>query len=184
PLINSTDMLVCGEDLGMIPKSVPEVMNQLQILSLEIERMPKSPEMEFGQLRYNPYLSVCTTSTHDMSTIRGWWRENRDKTQRYYNWVLQRGGAAPEDCTPELCQHIVYNHLASGSMLCIIPLQDWLSIDDTLRYPDADAERINVPANSRHYWRYRMHLSIEDLLKADELNDKIRELIAASYRRH
>jgi 4-alpha-glucanotransferase len=184
PLVNSTDMLVCGEDLGMIPESVPEVMRQLQILSLEIERMPKSPEVEFVPLRDNPYLSVCTTSTHDMSTIRGWWEENREKTQRYYNWILQQDGSAPEDCTPELCKHIVFNHLASGSMLCIIPFQDWVSMDENLRLPDAGAERINVPANSRHYWRYRMHLRIEDLLKADELNSNIRGLIAASYRRH
>lgn len=182
PLINSTDMLVCGEDLGMIPQSVPEVMTKLQILSLEIERMPKSPEVTFTPLQHNPYLSVCTTSTHDMSTIRGWWKENRAKTQQYYNEVLQRVGEAPEACTPDICEQIISNHLSSSSMLCIIPFQDWLSLDEALRNPDVDAERINIPTNSRHYWKYRMHLNIEDLLKTDELNDKIRQLIAVSRR--
>jgi 4-alpha-glucanotransferase len=177
PLVNCTEMLVCGEDLGMIPQAVPEVMNKLQILSLEIERMPKSPNNEFTPLKHNPYLSVCTTSTHDMSTIRGWWKENSSKTQRYYNEVLGRNGTAPEECTPEICEQIVCNHLASGSMLCIIPFQDWLSIDETLRHPDIDSERINIPAHSRHYWRYRMHLTIEDLLKEEKLNEKIKELI-------
>lgn len=33
--------LTCGEDLGMIPDSVPETMHELQILSLEIQRMPQ-----------------------------------------------------------------------------------------------------------------------------------------------
>jgi 4-alpha-glucanotransferase len=176
PLVNSTNMLVCGEDLGMIPHSVPEVMHKLQILSLEIERMPKSPDREFTDLMHIPYLSVCTTSTHDMPTIRGWWKEDREKTQRYYNKVLKKVGAAPEDCTPEICEEILRHHLAAPSMLTIIPLQDWLSIDARLRNPDVDVERINVPAHSRHYWQYRMHLNIEELLKAEELNGKIREL--------
>ncbi|MDR1437388.1 MAG: 4-alpha-glucanotransferase, partial [Candidatus Symbiothrix sp.] len=177
PLIGSSEMLACGEDLGMIPQSVAEVMRKLQILSLEIERMPKSPRYEFTPLKHNPYLSVCTTSTHDMSTIRGWWKENRAKTQRYYNEILEKPGEAPEECTPAICEQIIRNHILSGSMLCIVPLQDWLSLDETLRNPDTDAERINNPVHSRHYWRYRMHLTVEDLLKAENLNRKINELI-------
>jgi len=184
PLINSTPMLVCGEDLGMIPHSVPEVMQKLQTLSLEIERMPKSPEREFTDLHHIPYLSVCTTSTHDMSTIRGWWKENESKTQRYYNEVLKKEGVAPSDCSIEICEEIILNHLSAQSMLTIIPLQDWLSMDMQLRNPDIDFERINIPANPRFYWRYRMHLNIEELLKAEELNNKIRNLIIASCRFH
>ncbi|MDH8702581.1 4-alpha-glucanotransferase [Dysgonomonadaceae bacterium PH5-43] len=178
PIINSTNMLVCGEDLGMIPHSVPEVMEKLQILSLEIERMPKTPEVEFANLKEVPYLSVCTTSTHDMSTIRGWWIEDRDKTQRYYNEVLGLEGDAPSDATPEICRQIIANHLRAKSMLVVIPFQDWLSIDGVLRNPDIEVERINIPANARHYWRYRMHLSIEQLLSADSLNEVIKEMIA------
>ncbi|MDR2087137.1 MAG: 4-alpha-glucanotransferase [Dysgonamonadaceae bacterium] len=176
PLINSTDMLVCGEDLGMIPQSVPEVIRKLQILSLEIERMPKLPGTAFTPLKHNPYLSVCTTSTHDMPVIRGWWKENKAKTQQYYNETLKREGVAPAECTPEICEQIISNHLLSGSMLCIIPFQDWLSIDETLRNPDPDAERINIPARPRHYWQYRMHLTIEELMKAEKLNEKIKRL--------
>lgn len=183
PLVNSTDMLVCGEDLGMIPDSVPDVMNKLQILSLEIERMPKTPQREFTDLRSLPYHSVCTTSTHDMSTLRGWWKEEPTKTQRYYNNVLHRSGEAPAECNAELAAQILNNHLNSPSMLAIIPLQDWFALDDRLKYPDAEAERINVPSNSQHYWRYRMHLTLEELMKADELNEKISSLIVASGRK-
>jgi 4-alpha-glucanotransferase len=182
PLIHATGMLPCGEDLGMIPATVPEVMEQLQILSLEIERMPKSPGREFTDWQQAPYRSVCTTSTHDMPTLRGWWAEDREKTQRYYNGPLNLPGAAPEDCTPALCRRILQRHLHAPSMLAIFPLQDWLSIDELRRAPDADAERINVPAHSRHYWRYRMHLYIEDLLVADDLNEGIRGLIRESGR--
>ncbi|MDR1369910.1 MAG: 4-alpha-glucanotransferase [Dysgonamonadaceae bacterium] len=182
PLISCTDMLVCGEDLGMIPHSVPEVMNKLQILSLEIERMPKKSNVKFTDLKQIPYHSVCTTSTHDMSTIRGWWLEDREKIQLYYNQVLQREGDAPPDCPAEICEQIIRNHLDSPSMLTIIPLQDWLSIDDRLRKTDCESERINIPANTNHYWRYRMHLTIEKLLDAEKLNDSIREMIEKSGR--
>lgn len=182
PLISSTDMLVCGEDLGMIPQSVPEVMHKLQILSLEIERMPKEMNIEFANLHNLPYLSVCTSSTHDMSTIRGWWKEDREKTQRYYNQVLHREGPAPEECSGELCEQILMNHLNAPSMLTIIPLQDWLSVDEKVRRADCDAERINIPANPNHYWRYRMHLSIEDLLRETDLNEKLKSIMKASNR--
>ena len=180
PLVNATGMLACGEDLGMIPSSVPEVMSRLQILSLEIERMPKYWDSEFTDLQRIPYLSVCTTSTHDMTTLRGWWKEDRKKTQRYYNEVLKHAGDAPEDCTPEICKEIIYNHLSSPAMLAIIPLQDWLAIDESLRACDPDSERINIPAHSRHYWQYRMHLPIEELLIAEELNASIRSIIRLS----
>lgn len=182
PIILSTDMLVCGEDLGMIPHSVPKVMHQLQILSLEIERMPKITGKEFTDLKNTPFLSVCTTSTHDMSTLRGWWLENKEKTQRYYNQVLHKEGEAPTYATSALCEEIIINHLSARSMLTIIPFQDWLSIDEKLQNPSIEEERINIPANPRHYWRYRMHITIEELLKADELNKKIQGLIQQSNR--
>ncbi|NDV47037.1 hypothetical protein D0T49_08245 [Paludibacter sp. 221] len=180
PLISSTDMLVCGEDLGMIPACVPQVMDELQILSLEIERMPKQLNTQFENLNIIPYLSVCTTSTHDMSPIRAWWLENRDVTQQYYNTVLGKEGVAPESCTPELCKQILMNHLRSNAMLAIIPLQDWLSMSDELRRKDPYEERINIPAVPKHYWQYRMHLTLEDLLKAGDFNREVSQMVGVS----
>lgn len=181
-LISSTSMLVCGEDLGMVPESVPSVMNELHILSLEIERMPKEREVLFNDLHHLPYLSVCTTSTHDMSPIRLWWKEDRQLTQQYYNQVLWKQGAAPEECASDLCAQIVGNHLYSPSMLTILPLQDWLSIDDKLKRSVAEDERINVPAISQHYWRYRMHLTLEELLEATDFNQRVKSMVSASGR--
>lgn len=176
-LTQSTRMLVCGEDLGMIPACVASVMNDLRILSLEIQRMPKNPMYEFGHLDEYPYRSVCTISTHDMSTLRGWWEEDYQQTQRYYNLMLGHYGTAPSVATPGLCEEVVRNHLNSNSLLCILTLQDWLSIDGKWRNPNVEEERINVPSNPRNYWRYRMNLTLEQLMTADELNKKIRELI-------
>jgi len=182
PLISATDMLVCGEDLGMIPQCVPEVMQSLQILSLEIEKMPKETNREFTDLNFLPYLSVCSTSTHDMPTLRMDWKANPEKTQRYYNEVLKHEGSAPEDCSPELCEQIILNHLHSRSMLVIIPLQDWLSLDGEIRRIDENNERINIPANPKHYWKYRMHINLESLANARQINDKITGLIKQTQR--
>lgn len=182
PLIDSTDMLTCAEDLGMIPDCVPAVMSALEILALEIQRMPKDPKQEFGQPRHYPYLSVCTTSTHDMSGIRGWWEENREKTQRYFNHQLHEKGEAPFFAEPWICEKILRQNLESPSMLCILPLQDWLSMSAELRREKPQEEQINVPANSRHYWRYRMHLTVEQLMAAKEFNSKVTELIKHSRR--
>lgn len=182
PLIAATGMLVCGEDLGMIPHCVPDVMAGEQILSLEIQRMPKEFGAAFGDPQRYPYLSVCTTSTHDMNPIRAWWEEDRALTGRFYREVLGGRGEAPATCTPEIAERIVAQHLASPAMLTILPWQDWLAIDGQLRRPNPAEERINVPANSRHFWRYRMHMTLETLLAADALNDRIRRLIAENGR--
>ncbi|MBQ7213900.1 MAG: 4-alpha-glucanotransferase, partial [Bacteroidales bacterium] len=176
-LCAAADMLVCGEDLGMIPDSVPEVLRELHILSLEIFRMPKVPGIPFGILKNNPYESVCTTSSHDTSTLRGWWEEQHDDACRYYHEVLRLDGDVPYFCEPWLCERILAAHLQSPSRLAIFPLQDWLAVDGEVRAQDARAERINVPADTRHYWRYRMHLTLERLLGETALNDKIRRLV-------
>jgi len=182
-LTQATRMLVCAEDLGMVPDCVPWVMNELRILSLEIQSMPKDPKVRFGKLSHNPYRSVDTISTHDMATLRQWWDEDEERTQNYYNTSLRRSGAAPHPLPGWLAKDIVSRHLTSPSMLCLLSLQDWLSIDEKLRLPDQNAERINIPANPRHYWRYRMHLTIEQLLEAEEFNDTVKTLITQSGRK-
>ncbi len=176
PLIDSTRMLVCGEDLGMIPDCVPDVMRELEILSLEVERMPKAYGVEFGSPAEYPYLSVATPSTHDMSNISLWWREDRERTQRYYNDILGIEGAAPVECSAELCEAIMRRQLSASSMLMIAPLQDWLAVDNSMRAEDAAAERINDPSNPNQHWCYRMHLTLEELLSAESFNSKIKAI--------
>ena len=181
-LAEATRMLVCAEDLGMVPDCVAWVIDQLRILSLEIQSMPKDNKLTFGNLNNNPYRSVATISTHDMSTLRQWWDEDYQRAQDYYGQVLWHGDPAPHPMPGWLANDIVRNHLACPSMLCLLSLQDWLAIDETLRLADADAERINIPANPRHYWRYRMHMTIEDLIDATDFNAHVKELISQNGR--
>lgn len=182
PLIDSTKMLCCAEDLGMIPDCVPAVMHNLQILSLEIQRMPKDPKVEFANTWSYPYYSVCTSSTHDMPGIRAWWESDRAMAQRYYNQVLHESGEAPYFAEPWVCGRIIDLQLQSPSMLCVLPLQDWLSTDGKLRRQNPDEEQINVPAVSRHYWRYRMHITVEELQRQTAFNDDIKKRIHLSGR--
>lgn len=175
-LINSTRMLVCGEDLGMVPACVPDVMHELQILSLEIQRMPKDPTVTFAHPADAPYLSVCTTGTHDTNPLRAWWEEDREVTQKFYNDQMGWWGQAPQEMTPEIAEFIVNQHMYSPAMWVILPLQDWLAIDGEIRIPDQHADRINVPANPRHFWNYRMHISLEELMTKDGFNAHVRQL--------
>jgi 4-alpha-glucanotransferase len=182
PIIEATDMLTCAEDLGMIPDCVPAVMNALEILTLDIQRMPKNPREEFGNPANYPYYTVCTTSTHDMAGIRQWWETDRETTQRFFNNLLHEGGQAPFFAEPWVCEKVIDSHLYSPAMLCILPLQDWLSIDGHLRRENPYKEQINEPAKCPHYWRYRMHLTVESLLDANDYNKRLANMIAASGR--
>ncbi|MBQ5435018.1 MAG: 4-alpha-glucanotransferase, partial [Bacteroidales bacterium] len=166
-LIGATPMLTCAEDLGMIPACVPQVLDDLHILSLEVQRMPKDPRQALGNPAEYPYMSVCTTGSHDTSTLRGWWGENHDG----------------EDCPVDTCRWIVAEHLYSPSMLAVLPLQDWFSIEPSLRVTDVAGERINIPANPKHYWRWRMHVTLEDMIANVDFNEKVATLVADSGRK-
>lgn len=178
----ATRMLICGEDLGMVPACVPKVMKELGILSLEVQRMPKNPETQFFDPSSAPYLSVVSPSSHDTSTLRGWWEENEEQTQIFYSTILRGEGKAPKVMSGRIVEEVVKQHFYSNAMLAIFPIQDYLGIDETLRYPEVEEERINIPAIIPHHWNYRLHINLEDLIKKDRLNKKIRQLVKDSRR--
>ena len=175
-------MLACAEDLGMVPSSVPPVLARLQILSLEIQRMPKAYGVRFGRPADYPYLSVATIATHDMAPLRLWWQQDAEQTQAFWRDALHQTGTAPDEATPEVCEMVVKEHLLSPSMLCLLALQDLLAISPSLRSRQPELEQINDPANAHHHWRYRMHITLEELIQATAFNEKLRGLIALSGR--
>jgi 4-alpha-glucanotransferase len=178
----STNMMICGEDLGMMADCVTSVMNELGILSLEIQRAPKIDTIEFFHPADAKYLSVVTPSTHDMSTIRGWWEEKRDVTQRFYNQQLGHWGGAPYFAEWWVCRDILVQHLYSPAMWAIFQIQDLFSINPDIRRENPHDERINVPSNSKNSWRYRMHINVEDLLNADAFNKELKNYIVQAGR--
>jgi 4-alpha-glucanotransferase len=181
-LKRSTNMLICGEDLGMVPDCVPDVMKQLGLLSLEIQRMPKDPKRKFFHPADAPFMSVVTPSTHDMSTIRGWWEEDRGATQSFYNSELSQWGEAPYYCEPNIVRSIISQHVYSPAMWSIFQVQELLGMSAALRRENPNDERINVPANPKHYWRYRMHLKLEDLIANDTFNEDVSMMVQLSGR--
>ena len=177
-----TRMLICAEDLGMLPDCVGPVLDTQRILTLEIQTMPKQTGYEFSHLDAYPYRSVCTFSTHDMAPLRLWWEESPERTQRYYVTMLQKQGRAPEHLPAHLAEEIIARHLYCPSMLCLLSLQDWLAMDSELRRKNPREERINVPSDPYNHWQYRMHLTIEQLLAADRYNNKVKTMITRSKR--
>ena len=180
--LSQTRMLICAEDLGMLPDCVSPVLDTLRILTLEIQTMPKQTGYEFSHLDGYPYRSVATFATHDMSPLRLWWEESPERTQRYYVTMLQKEGRAPEHLPAHLAEEIIARHLYCPSMLCLLSLQDWLAMDSELRRKNPREERINVPSDSFNRWQYRMHLTIEQLLKAERYNNKVRTMVTRSKR--
>ena len=181
-IYGESKMLCCAEDLGMLPDGVGHVLDQLRMLSLEIQSMPKQNGFEFAHLNANPYRSVATITTHDMSPLRLWWEESPERTQRYYVTMIQKQGHAPEHLPAHLAEEIVARHLYCPSMLCVLSLQDWLAMDGELRSKSPREERINIPGDTHNRWKYRMHLTLEELLDATRYNNKVRTMITRSKR--
>ncbi|KQT20587.1 4-alpha-glucanotransferase [Chryseobacterium sp. Leaf405] len=171
-ILNATKMLICGEDLGMVPDCVPEVMDELAIIALKVQRMP-SGEVPFSNPKNVGYLNVVTASSHDSSTLRQWWKEDPALTQKYFNQQLVQYGKAPEELDSDLAEIIMKQHLYNDAMLAISPIQEFLTTDKELTNPNIENERINNPAVFPHYWRYRMHLNLENLKDYESFNEKI-----------
>ena len=181
-ILGDSQMLVCAEDLGMLPDCVGPVLDELRILTLELQMMPKQYGFEYGHLEANPVRSVCTITTHDMAPLRLWWQENPDRRQRYYVTMLQKEGRAPEQLPAHLAEEIIARHLYCPSMLCILQLQDWLAMDAELRSKHPQDERVNSPADTNNRWQYRMHVTIEQLMAATRFNSKLKTMIQRSKR--
>ncbi|UOU98872.1 4-alpha-glucanotransferase [Chryseobacterium daecheongense] len=180
-ILNATEMLICGEDLGLVPACVPVVMDELAIIALKVQRMP-AENIPFYNPKNASYLNVVTASSHDSSTLRQWWKEDPALTQKYFNQQLIQYGRSPEELDSHLAEIIMKQHLYNDAMLAIFPIQEFLATDKRLTNENMDNERINNPAVFPHYWRYRMHLKLEDLKNEETFNEKIANWVKDSGR--
>ncbi|RXH80914.1 hypothetical protein DVH24_004828 [Malus domestica] len=181
-LLNSSDMLACGEDLGLIPSCVHPVMQELGLIGLRIQRMPSEPDLEFGIPSQYGYMTVCAPSCHDCSTLRAWWEEDEERRQRYFKNVVGSDMSPPARCVPEIAHFILRQHVEAPSMWAIFPLQDLLALKEEYTTRPAKEETINDPTNPKHYWRYRVHVTMEALIKDNELISTIKDLVRLSGR--
>ncbi|KAL8172220.1 hypothetical protein V2J09_024024 [Rumex salicifolius] len=190
-LLNSSDMLSCGEDLGLIPSCVhpcieimTQVMQELGLIGLRIQRMPNEPGLEFSIPSQYSYMTVCAPSCHDCSTLRAWWEEDENRRRRYFKTIVESSKVPPSKCVPAIAHFVIRKHLESPSMWAIFPLQDLLALKEDYSKRPANEETINDPTNPKHYWRYRSHVTMETLVKDQELNSAIKDLVRASGRAH
>jgi len=181
-LMDATDMLVCGEDLGMVPPCVPHVLHDLCLLGLRIQRMPDLPSQEFGDPSTYPYMTVCSPSCHDTTTLRGWWEEDEERRERFYRNFLEAKGDVPEECGPKIVREILRQHFDSPSCWAIFALQDLLALSSTFNQRPALEETINDPTNPKHYWRFRFHIKVEDMLDTKQWLADLQSLTVASGR--
>jgi 4-alpha-glucanotransferase len=181
-LIASSDMFICAEDLGMVPEMVPPVLNGLHMAGLIVQRMPQKDTERFADIKNSDYLKVITPSTHDMSPLRLWWKEDKDATQYFYNHVLGHYGEAIQEAEPWICKEIIQQHLQSPAVMAVFLLQDLLAMDENLRRENAAEDRINNPADSDHNWNYRMHISLEDLMADKHFSNNLTKLIIENGR--
>jgi 4-alpha-glucanotransferase len=181
-ILADSRLLICAEDLGMLPDCVPAVLDALRILTLEIQRLPKQTGVEFAHLDANPVRSIATISTHDMSSLRQWWQEDAQRARRFSFTMLQKQGRVPEQLPAHWAEEIIARHLYCPSMLCLLSLQDWLAMDGELRSKKPSEERINVPGDPYCRWQWRMHLTIEQLVEATRYNEKVKTMIVRSKR--
>jgi 4-alpha-glucanotransferase len=178
---SASDMLLCGEDLGMVPKCVPGVMSRMGMLSLEIQRWPKIYGAVFSDPAQAPYMSVVSTGTHDMETLREWWSEDEEMRSGFAREML--GITFPEpELSGEMAKMIIRQHLASPAMWAVFPLQDLLAMHEDLRSQDIRGERINVPSITPFYWKWRMEITIEKLANESGFQNGIREMISEAGR--
>jgi 4-alpha-glucanotransferase len=178
----ATHMEICAEDLGMVPACTERVLKELSFLRLFIQRMPKAAGEEFTDFSEFDFLSVCSPSNHDTSTLRQWWREDFNKSQRYYNTILKESGEAPREANEELCRKIIKMHLESQSKWAIFLIQDLLSVHAELKKKGDGKERINYPSISQFYWKYRLHINLEDLIQRSDFSSSLRSLLLESGR--
>lgn len=185
-MCETTDMLICAEDLGAVPNCVPGVLSELKILGLKIERWARDYGRN-GQPYINPSdyprLSVCCPSCHDTSSLRGWWEEGGWDKGQYYS-LLGLSGGCPEFLSTAVAKAIIERNLNTNSLICIFAIQDLLSLYYNLRVDSPADERVNIPGTQgRENWSYRMKDTLEFLIEYDEYNDYLKSLIEKRQRR-
>ncbi len=74
-LLENTKMLLCAEDLGVIPKICPDTLKELGIPGNDVQRWVKDWKLKHDFLPPQEYrkFSVAMLSTHDTTNWPAWW---------------------------------------------------------------------------------------------------------------
>jgi 4-alpha-glucanotransferase len=163
-MINSTTMLPLGEDLGVVPDLVRQSMHDLGVPGLKVLRWERRWHTDGSFIPPSTFSpeSVTTVSTHDSSTVSGWWTEDPRITQRaVHDYGLQWNPV----CTSALLSDILSISHHSGSLFHINLLNEYLSLFPELSWNDPEFERINRPGTLDPLnWTYRTKVPLPSIL--------------------
>ena len=143
------DMPFVAEDLGQIDQDVYDLRDKFQLPGMKIVQFGFGNNMPFLQhVPHNhTYNSIAYTGTHDNNTMNGWFRTEMDKAtkqriEKYTGVKLKK-----KKC------HTTFIRMAyaSVSKIAIIPMQDWLGLNEK--------HRMNFPSTTSGNWLWRMDTS-------------------------
>lgn len=185
-IIQNTDMLILGEDLGDVPPCTREIMHEFGIPGFKIDRWERNYDGDNSFIHpcdYQP-VSISTLSTHDSETLRGWWQNYPKEREEYYR-TLGCKGEPPEKLDGDLENEILRRFYSSSSVFAVIGMWDILGLVPDILYDDPSKNRINVPATiNPNNWTMRYRFYVEDMLerKFAPLNETLRTIIQENER--
>lgn len=153
-------MNVIAEDLGYLTDSVKQMVADCGYPGMKVLQFAFDSRDSSGANAYLPHNytenSVVYTGTHDNETMMGWFNsitpEEKQDLKNYLN--------VQTDNHEELLDHCINLIMSSVSNMCIIPMQDWLKLDNSTR--------LNIPNTLGVNWKWRM-----SSLMSEELISKI-----------
>ncbi len=135
-----------AEDLGKIDQPVNELRDRYNLPGMKVVQFGFGDNMPF--LDHVPsnhlYNSIAYTGTHDNNTVKGWFKRESNVTTRKHFKQFTGIRLTGKNCHREMIR-VAY---ASSSRLTIIPMQDWLGLDES--------SRMNLPATTSGNWLWRL----------------------------
>jgi malto-oligosyltrehalose synthase/4-alpha-glucanotransferase len=135
-----------AEDLGQIDQPVYDLRDRYGLPGMKILQFGFGDQMPFSKHIPNNYTynSIVYTGTHDNNPVRGWYRKEADRAA-LHRLRKYTGKKVKEKNVHKEMIRLAY---ASVARLVIIPMQDWLGLDEN--------SRMNFPATTGDNWMWKM----------------------------
>lgn len=139
---------VIAEDLGFVTDSVRQLVKDsgfpgMKVLEFAFDERDTGSASDYLPHNYG-YNAIAYTGTHDNETLVGWWNEIGDKVQKMVREYLC-DFFTPDD---KIYMPLIASIMRSNAKLCIIPMQDYLGLDNSAR--------MNVPSSVGENWKWRL----------------------------
>lgn len=130
-----------AEDLGIITPEVEALRDQFELPGMRILQFAFDSGPDNPYLPHNlPRCCVVYTGTHDNDTTLGWWQNLSTSAQQQVSAYLGNP-------TPNMPWSLIHSAMISVADTCIVPLQDFLGLDESAR--------MNRPGQPENNWCWR-----------------------------